>query len=326
MRAENYALRYYVKSKLAKGESLEDIKDKVKGIGKSVKKGANSVWNTIKYLIKKFWLFLKELWAKMFDKSKAVKKSLEVLIKFKKSLRDNKQYKIEKYVIESIGALKANSVSGSTFKDLSSVDLITKLSSIEKDLDTSKDIKKMADGLSKLRGKKLTSANFSEDKEKNGKYTINGISDLVDNIYEDIQTNPNTNLNIEINKDEKDEVIYTKTEITNAVIKLGDALLRIYTELLTIKFSMKVIDRVNISLSSRKVLEEDEKEEVHTQLDGLRDKITTCTEFYHEFSKELKEHANNGIDLTKMIAKVSPTDDKSTSKTIAGTKTDDDGK
>ena len=73
MRAENYALRYYVKSKLAKGESLEDIKDKVKGIGKSVKRGANSVWNTIKYLIKEFWLFLKNYGLKCLINLKLLK-------------------------------------------------------------------------------------------------------------------------------------------------------------------------------------------------------------------------------------------------------------
>ena len=312
MKAENYALRYYVKSKLAKGESLEDIKDKVKDFGKSAKRGANSVWNTVKYLIKKFWLFLKELWAKMFDKTKAVKKSLEVLLKFRKSLKDNKEYKIEKYVIESIDEAKITPTN-TNFSSLTSVSLLTSLNEIEKEKDRDKDIKKMADGLAKLRGKKLTSNTFTQDEKKNGKYTVKGISVLVDNIHQTMK-NGSADLSIEINKDEKEEETYTKAQITNTINKLGNVQLRIYTELLTIKFSMKIIDRVNIALSSRNVLEEDEKEEVHDSLDDLRDKISTCTDTYHELSKDLKEYADNSIDLTQKLTKVIFEDGKKAGK------------
>ena len=60
MKAENYALRYYTKSKLAKGESLEDIKD-------AVKNKTKDAWATIKYLIKKFIIFVKQLINKIMD-------------------------------------------------------------------------------------------------------------------------------------------------------------------------------------------------------------------------------------------------------------------
>ena len=60
MKAENYALRYYTKTKLARGESLEDIRD-------AVKNKTKDAWATIKYLIKKFIIFVKQLINKIMD-------------------------------------------------------------------------------------------------------------------------------------------------------------------------------------------------------------------------------------------------------------------
>lgn len=92
MRAENYALRYYTKTKLAKGESLANIKSKVKDASK------NAI-ATIKYLIKKIIVFIKQLIIKMTDKTRLLKKLYDKIVKLIIQLRGIKSQGKSKFTI-----------------------------------------------------------------------------------------------------------------------------------------------------------------------------------------------------------------------------------
>lgn len=279
MKAENYALRYYVKTKLAKGESLADIKDKVKSVasigGSKLKNGAKTVWNTIKYIIKRFWIFLKELWAKIFNSTGKIEKAINVLFIFKKTIKDGKNYtyKVNQSLLDLL------KLDGTTIPTSQS-NIKTFIKNV-KNTKTKDDFKNLGSYIKKIRSKveiKDLDPTPLENKDITAGKVVSLINDLKGQLLK-FQT-------YDIPEGEEKESTLTAETVKGNVDKLIRSLMVIYTDMYTIKYSQMFLDRINAALTSRTA--SDESEDVENKIDELRDVVAECTEKYHEFSKSLK--------------------------------------